>query len=123
MNEIKVSVSIVLQGRTLLTQEVANTLEQQKIGSGFQSHTQILKGKKGEITKISYKTRKCETIRQSIKINKAAYQAFISPKECPSFVKPGQWSQMSQKQRLEANLQRLCEGLQGLSYTYEVFED
>lgn len=42
---------------------------------------------------------------------------------CPSWSKPGKWSAMSEKERLEAHLQRTVEHLGGASYTYQVFED
>ena len=47
----------------------------------------------------------------------------IGKDSCPSWSKPSKWTAMSEKERLEAHLQRTVEHLGGASYTYQVFED
>ena len=42
MNEIKVSVSVILRGSILLTQEEAETLEKEQPKSGFNKQTQVV---------------------------------------------------------------------------------
>ena len=56
-------------------------------------------------------------------MNKEAYEYMIDKNSCPSWSKPGKWAAMSEKERLEAHLQRTVEHLGGISYTYQVFED
>lgn len=125
MNEIKVSVSIVLQGGTLFTQEEAETLEKEQPKSGFEKHTQVVENPKNrkERQVIHYQTRKCRPASQSIKLCKEAYFHMIDKSACPEWMKISKWASMSKKERLESHLQRLTEHLEGTSYTYQVFED
>ena len=124
MNEIKVSVSIVLQGSILFTQEEAETLEKEQSGSGFDNQTQVVKnlnGKGGKV--VHYKTRKCRPACQSVKLCKEAYLYMIDRNSCPEWEKTKKWATMSKKERLESHLKRLTEHFGGTSYTYQVFED
>lgn len=125
MNEIKVSVSIVLRGRTMFTQEEAETLEKEQSGSGFEVKTKVVENlKTGKNRKtIYYSVRKCRPASQSIKICKEAYLHMISRTACPKWEKAKKWATMENKKRLESHLQRLTEHLGGTSYTYKVFED
>lgn len=124
MNEIKVSVSIVLQGSILFTQEEAETLEKEQPNSGFEKQTQVVTDQNGKNRKvIHYQTRKCRPASQSIKLCKEAYLNMINKSKCPEWMKISKWASMSNKERLEAHLQRLTEHLGGTSYTYKVFED
>ena len=72
---------------------------------------------------ITFHTRKCKPARQSLNISKEAYEYMIDKDSCPSWSKPSKWAAMSEKERLEAHLQRTVEHLGGTSYTYQVFED
>lgn len=124
MNEIKVSVSIVLRGSILLTQEEAETLEKEQPKSGFEKHTQVVENPNGKDRQvIHYQTRKCRTASQSVKLCKEAYLYMIDKNSCPEWEKTKKWSTMSKKERLESHLQRLTEHLGGISFTYKVFED
>ena len=83
MNEIKVSVSIVLQGSILFTQEEAETLEKEQSGSGFDNQTQVIENLNGKgRTVIHYKTRKCRPACQSVKLCKEAYLYMIDRNSC-----------------------------------------
>lgn len=72
---------------------------------------------------ITFHTRKCKPAKQSLNMSKEAYEYMIDKDSCPSWSKPGKWAAMSEKERLEAHLQRTVEYLGGISYTYQVFED
>lgn len=124
-NEIKVSVSIVLLGSTLFTQEEAETLEKEQPNSGFEKHTQVVENPKNRKDRetIHYQTRKCRPASQSIRLCKEAYLHMIDSSACPEWVKKSAWVSMSKKERLESHLQRLTEHLKGISYTYKVFDD
>lgn len=124
MNEIKVSVSIVLPGSTLFTQEKAETLEKEQPKSGFEKHTQVVGSpNKKDRQVIHYQTRKCKTASQSVRLCKEAYLHMIDKSACPKWEKVSQWVAKSDKERLESHLQKLTEHLGGTSFTYEVFED
>ena len=72
---------------------------------------------------ITFHTRKCKPAAQSLNISKEAYEYMIAKDSCRSWSKPSKWAAMSEKERLEAHLQRTVEYLGGASYTYQVFED
>lgn len=84
--------------------------------------------KKGKFVKkqpvrINFFTRRSKSASQSINSSKEAYYSMINVNEVPYFSNPFKWKNMSKTQRLEAHLQRICEDLGGLSYTYKVFDD
>lgn len=125
MNDVKVSLSIILQGGVMYSQEQAKALEKEKVGTGydtFSMRVEGLKNGKKDAKTITVKTRKCKPAGQSLNLSMDAYEYMIG-KEAPYFVKPRDWERFTKKQRLEAHLKRICEELGGISYTYQVFEE
>ena len=110
-NNIKISLSITLQGSTLVRQE------------DFEFITRVNK-KTGKQYKKKVKTY--NLIPKSVLLNKNltkdAYDYFISLESCPQFKKKD-WKKMTEKERLEYHLADLCKFYHGNSYTYHVFED
>ena len=53
---------------------------------------------------------------------KEAYY-YMTGNEVPEFSNAKEWKRLSKKQKLEAHLQRICENMNGISYTYTVFPD
>lgn len=124
-NEIKVSLSVTLQGSVMLSQEQAKALEEEKVGTGYDAFSMrvegLKKGKKDAET-ITVKTRKCKPAGQSLNLSMDAYEYMIG-KEAPHFVKPRDWERLTKKQRLEAHLKRIVEGLGGVSFTYTILDN
>lgn len=110
-SNIKISLSIVLQGSTLVRQEVNETV------------TFINKktGKKKQKTIKTYQLVAKPAIL-SKQMTKEAYDYMVSLESCPAFKKK-EWKKMSEKERLEYHLASLCKFYRGNSYTYHVFED
>ena len=123
MSEIKVSVSITLQGGVMLTQAEAEQLEKNKVGTGYDLTKIKVKGKKGNADIINMRTRKSRTVTQTISICKEAYEYMTSKDSCPPSIKQFVWTKMKPVQRLEAHLDLICKHLRGISYTYKVFDD
>ena len=125
MNEIKVSLSITLQGGVMYSQEQAKALEKEKAGTGYNTFNMKIEsledGKKDAKT-ITVKTRKCKSAGQSLNLSMDAYEYMIG-KEAPYFVKPRDWEKLTKKQRLEAHLKRIVEELGGVSFTYAVLDN
>lgn len=125
MNEIKVSLSIVLQGSIMYSQEQAKALEEEKVGTGYDTFSMrvegLKKGKKDTET-ITVKTRKCKPAGQSLNLSMDAYEYMIG-EEAPYFVKPRDWERLTKKQRLETHLKRIAEGLGGVSFTYAILDN
>ena len=126
MNEIKVSLSIVLQGSTMYSQEQAKALEKEKEGTGYDTFSMRVEGKKSDgkkdVQTITVKTRKCKPAGQSLNLSMDAYNYMVSS-EAPYFVKPRDWERLTKKQRLEAHLKRIVEELGGVSFTYAVLDN
>ena len=123
MSEIKVSVSITLQGGVMLTQAEAEQLEKDKVGTGYGLTRIKVKNKKGNADVLNVRTRKSRTATQTISMYKEAYEYMTSKDSCPSSIKQFVWVKMKPVQRLEAHLDLVCKSLGGISYTYKVFDD
>lgn len=144
MNEIKLNLSIELPGSTMLSKEeclktTRKVIEKKtKAGKIYKKTIEVevedwdkmekhsmrvanINGTNPEI--ITFHTRKYKPATQSLSMSKEAYEYMIDKDSCPSWSKPGKWAAMSEKERLEAHLQRTVEYLGGISYTYQVFED
>lgn len=144
MNEIKLSLSVELQGRTMLSKEECLKTTQKviekrtKAGKVYKKTIEVqvedwdktekhtvqvteTNGSNPEI--ITFRTRKTRPATQSLNMSEEAYKYMIDKNSCPSWLKPSKWNAMSEKERLEAHLQRIAEYLGGTSYTYQVFED
>lgn len=144
MSEIKLSLSIELQGSTMFSKEeclkTTHKVIEKKTKAGkiykktikvkvedwdkMEKHSMRVTDEGGinpEI--ITFHTRKCKPATQSLNMGKEAYEYMIDKDSCPSWLKPSKWAAMSKKERLEAHLQRTVEYLGGTSYTYQVFED
>ena len=123
MSEIKVSVSITLQGGVMLTQAEAEQLEKNKVGTGYGLTRIKVKNKKGNADVLNVRTRKSRTATQTISMYKEAYEYMTSKDSCPSSIKQFVWVKMKPVQRLEAHLDLVCKSLGGIFYTYKVFDD
>lgn len=123
MSEIKVSVSITLQGGVMLTQAEAEQLEKNKVGTGYDLTRIKVEDKKGNADVINVRTRKFRTAAQTISMCKEAYEYMTSKDSCPPSIKQFVWAKMKPVQRLEAHLDLVCKHLKGISYTYKVFDD
>ena len=122
-NEIKVNLSVALRGRTMLSEEMAESLEKQN-SAGYDKFSMKISNPDGKNSEVIHvKTRKSRTVNQSLNISKEGYNAMIDSSNPPYWIKPRTWSGLSIKLRLEAHLQRICESLDGISYTYQIFED
>ncbi len=124
-NEIKVSLSVTLQGSVMLSQEQAKALEEEKVGTGydtFNMRVEGLKDGKKDAKTITVETRKCKPANQSLNLSVDAYNYMIG-KEAPYFVKARDWERLTKKQRLEAHLKRIVEELGGVSFTYAVLDN
>ena len=125
-NEIKVSLSVTLQGSVMLSQEQAKALEKEKEGTGYDTFNMRVEGRKSDgkkdVQTITVKTRKNKPASQSLNLSMDAYD-YMTGKEAPYFVKARDWERLTKKQRLEAHLKRIVEELGGVSFTYAVLDN
>lgn len=144
MSEIKLSLSIELQGSTMFSKEECLKTTQKvierktKSGKVFKKTIYVQTEDLDKMTKgsvritdengknpeiITFYTRKCKPATQTINMNKEAYEYMISKDSCPPCFKPREWSAMNKKERLEAHLKRIVEHLGGTLYSYQIFGD
>ena len=140
---IKVNLSIVLKGSTMLSEQECS---KQLIKYVYNKHTK----KNDKIVTLAYDmdkvtsnrlfldyrdesgnrhkepihflTRNTIPCKKSINISKYAYDYMVSS-ECPEWAKIGEWKQLSKTQRLTKHMQRICDNEGGLSFEFQVFED
>lgn len=126
-NEIKVSLTVILPGRVMLSQKQAEASEKQTLGSGFDHFSMEVSeldkvNKKFNREVIQVETRKSVPSSQALNITVDVYETMIDSSNCPYSLKHNVWQSMTIKGRLEYNLQKTCEYLGGVSYSYVVFE-
>ena len=139
---IKVNLSIVLQGSTMLSeQECSEKLIEWKYNKRTKRKEKIItvkydsskttpnrlfldyKDASGRHKEpIFFSTRNTIPAKKSVNINREAYN-YMTSIECPEWAKLGEWKQLSKENRLKAHLQRMCEAEGGISFEYQIFED
>lgn len=131
MSTVKLSVTIVLPGSTMMTSQECDENPQENYENNFillSVKKYDYKTKKSFFRKepLEFKTRKCVDAQQVIKMSDEAYENMTSV-SCPEWFIPkggiNAWKKMSKEQRLEAHLDRVCKAMGGKSYTYAVFSD
>jgi len=129
MSVIKVSVTITIPGRVMMTSQECDENPQKNYDSNTVSFLTYVKDKKTK-KKIAKKetlyflTRKSHPAFQTLNICEESYDYMIS-NSCPEWFTGGtmKWKKLSATEKLEAHLQRTCEHLGGLDFNYIVFED
>ena len=139
---IKVNLSIVLQGSTMLSeQECSAKLVEWKYNKRTKKKEKIItltsdmdkvtpnrlfldyKDESGRHKEpIYFLTRNTIPCKKSINISKVAYDYMISS-ECPEWAKAGEWKQLSRIKKLTQHMQRICENEGGISFEFQIFED
>ena len=74
----------------------------------------------GEYTSNDYEYVPCS---QRINMTEEAYNEFISNRKPYWFKNPYDWAKRSEEERLELHLARICDSLNGTSFTYSVFDE
>lgn len=141
--EIKVSLTIELQGSTMLSKEECLKTTQKvikkkdrKTGKVYgksvmavvedwdkmNRHTMKVVDK-GTFSEIVFYTRKSKPARQHVNICKSAYIHMTEGNNCPEWCRTSIWGQMSKIQRLEAHMDRIAQDMGGKVLSYKVFED
>lgn len=116
MNDIKVNLTIVLPGRIMFSEEESS--EPLK----HSTHTQVYTAENGQRTTISYQTRNCKPVRQSLNMSSEAYEYMTDPQSKPvNYSGMKSWGHISKKERLEWHLKETAQALGGEVESYKVF--
>lgn len=126
MEDIKLSLTIVLPGSTMMSEQ-----ECSKNSAENYNHFSMIVGSKNDKQTIHVKTRKCKTASMVINMGNDTYRYFTAKSKnrredaqnCPGWSRPDIWYPLSVEERLKKHLARIVSDKKGISYTYKVFED
>lgn len=76
-----------------------------------------------ESGKYEYIPTKPETIKKKIVLCKEAYEYMTSSAMPEFFHDQKKWRKMSEKDRLEIHLARICEHNKGIDFSYQIIDD
>lgn len=122
MNDIKISVTFIIPGRQMYSEQAANSLQEDS-NSGYEENIQEYITKNKKKVSIKYLTRKSIPARQSIKMTEEAYYYMTGKDSCPEWERKSNWLRMSKRQRLKSHFDKIKEDLHAYEYSYEIFED
>lgn len=126
MSEVKVRLSMVVPGATLLSSQDCEKMSKKQAYNEetVTLTTTIKKGKKQKVKKEIYhiKTRKSKPATHNLSIYKEAYD-YMTGKEAPSAKVLKSWSNMNKRARLEYHLNNIAEHFNALSFSYEILDD
>lgn len=140
MNEIKLSLSIILPGSTMFSKEecLKTTRKVKVLKNGKKifkkeyvedpekvtAHTILVEGsKKGKPEAIHYTTRKARPVKQVINIGKEGYDGLVHNIPAKFRRKKQEWLKLPEKLRVNFNVYGLAESLGGIVDSYVIFED
>lgn len=127
MSVIKLSLKIVLPGRTLLSEQECSKNPEES----FNSHSMVVEDKKHNRETIYFQTRKSQFAVQCLNISEDSYNYMTAKsldarkdaQNCPEWSRPKDWFNLNETQRLEAHLDRISKTIGGISFTYNILED
>ena len=127
MSEIKVFLSLLVPGASLLTPEFCEKNPKES----YDVFKLLVRNGRGKNSTelLTVATRKSKTAKQSISITKEAYNYMVSNEfesNSPSLLRKYPkhvWLKMTPKQRLEAHLSIIAESFNAIGFTYEVLDD
>lgn len=121
----KISLTIELEGSTLVRKSEPEIIKYSVTKRDLEPNKKW-KGKDGlkivRNARFKHYSLIAKPTSHHINICTEAYK-YMTSNECPYWAKPKVWAIMSETQRLEAHLQRICEHVGGKSFTYEILED
>lgn len=124
-NTIKISLTIELEGSTLVRQSEPEIIKYSVTKRDLEP-SKKWKGKDGleVVRKGTFKHYSVipRPASQHISMNIEVYE-YMTSNECPYWSRPNVWRKLNEIERLEAHLKRLCEHLGGRSFTYQILND
>lgn len=125
MEDIKLSLTIVLPGSTMMSEQECSKNPQNY------NHFSMVVGSKNDKQHIHFSTRKCKPAMLVMNMGIDTYNYMTAKSKnrradaanCPGWSRPDIWYPLSSEERLKKHLHRIVSDRKGISYTYAVFED
>ena len=133
MIEPKLSLTLVLQGSSMVSQQEAENKPKEFTEPNFltiKSYDRKLKKFKKET--IAFRTRKNVTVRQVLKMSQEAYEAMLEEPTNPKYNKvvakvKGKlirvWDTMSEESRIKKHCELIAHDMNALDFSFNVLED
>lgn len=123
MSEIKVNLSLELQGGTMLSEQECSKNSKKKgdCYDYFRMEVKDTNNKSREIINVA--VRKSRTVRQNIKLSQEAYDYMTGKDNCPTPKLKKEWEKFSVHQRLKYHCAQIAEALGAIGFTFEVLDD
>ncbi len=117
MNDIKLSLTVALQGRVPVSGEESPVNSREEVVEVYNPTSRRLE-------KVKIRVRKCKPAQQVINMSSDTYRAFISNTKPFDFKDgPIAWKNMKKNDKLVWHLQQVAESLNGTIVSYHVFDD
>lgn len=133
MIEPKLSLTLVLQGSSMVSQQEAENKPKEFTEPNFltiKSYDRKLKKFKKET--IAFRTRKNVTVRQVLKMSQEAYEAMLEEPTNPKYNKvvakvKGKlirvWDTMSEESKIKKHCELIAHDMNALDFSFNVLED
>lgn len=123
MSEIKVNLSLELQGSTMLSKQecLRNSKKKKDCYDYFRIEVADANGKNKEVINVA--VRKSKTVKQNIKLSKEAYDYMTDKAICPNPKLKKEWEKFTVNQRLQYHWGQIAEALGAIGFSFEVLDD
>lgn len=122
--EVKVLLSLLVQGANLLTPEFCEKNPKESYDT-CRIPIEVIKGKGKRQKKVKeiliVKTRKQRLVKQSINICKEAFDYMLETPAKQKLIKV--WKTLSMHDKLKAHFDLIAEDFRAVSYSYEILDD
>lgn len=119
MTDIKISLSIELQGSVMYSKE--SSLKNGKpLPEMHNKEFMKIQDGKGHFESITVNTRKCIPAKQIINLSQEAYDYFISDDKPIEY--RGDWKKMSERARLHWHMEEIAKALGGKVIDYSILD-
>ena len=117
MNDVKLSLTVALQGRVPVSGEESPVNSSEEVVEVYNEVSRRME-------KIRIRMKKCKPAQQVINMSSDAYAAFISNSKPFEFKDgPIKWKNMKKNDKLIWHLEQIAENLGGTIVSYHVFDD
>lgn len=120
MSEIKVNLSLELQGSTMLSEQECSKNSKDNYNYFRMEVTDANKKNKSV---LNVAVRKSRTVKQNIKLSKEAYDYMTDKTLCPSKDLMKIWRKLTVTQRLKWHCKQIAESLGATGFHFEVLDD
>lgn len=121
MSEIKVNLSLELQGGTMLSEQECSKNPKESYNHFQMTINKDPKGRKKETIQVA--VRKSRTIMQNIKLSREAYDYMVDGKICPDPKLQKVWMKYTERERLNWHCSQIAEALGATGFSFSILED